>query len=289
MTKSMYLINPRAVHPSYFGAEVFEHWGYDPAQSIADLATATVAALAPAHWQMSICEEHVEPIDFESDADFIGITGKVTQAERMIAVADTFRARGKTVVIGGPHASLSPDTFRGHCDVLVIGELESIAETLFADLESGDWKPEYVGDRPDLETSPVPRFDLYPNHRSLSGCVQTSRGCPFECEFCDVIQYLGRKQRHKSESQIIAELDEMYAHGYRSVFLADDNFTVYRKRAKSVMAALRDWNASRPDGPVASTPRCRSTPPAIPRSCSCAPRQASLASSSASRRPTSRV
>jgi len=251
MSRSLYLINPRPENPSYFGAEAFNQWGYDPAQAIADLATSTVAALAPADWTVSICEESVEPIDWDTEADFIGLTGKVIQGERINQVADSFRRRGKTVLIGGPHASLSPEAVRGHCDVLVIGELESIAEAFFADLENGTWKSEYVAEKPDLETSPLPRFDLYPNQRALSGCVQTSRGCPFECEFCDVIQYLGRKQRHKSVDQIIGELDALYKIGFRAVFLADDNFTVYRKRAKAVLAALRDWNACRTDGPVA--------------------------------------
>ena len=251
MPKSLYLINPRPANPSYFGAEAFQHSGYASAQAIADLAASTVAALAPADWQVTICEEYVEPIDFDTDADFIGLTGKVIQGQRMNEVADIFRQRGKTVIIGGPHASLSPAAVREHCDILLIGELESMAEEFFADLDNMTWKKEYVADKPSLEASPLPRFDLYPNHRALSGCVQTSRGCPFECEFCDVIQYLGRKQRHKSVDQIIAELDEVYRVGYRAVFLADDNFTVYRKRAKSVLAALAEWNADRPDGPVA--------------------------------------
>ena len=200
---------------------------------------------------MTICEEYVEEIDFDVDADFIGVTGKVIQGQRMNEVADEFRRRGKTVLIGGPHASLSPEAVRDHCDILIIGELESIAEDFFSDLENGNWKSEYVADKPDLSTSPLPKFHLYPNDRALSGCVQTSRGCPFECEFCDVIQYLGRAQRHKMVEQIITELDVLYDIGYRAVFLADDNFTVYRKRAKAVLRALADWNASRKDGPVA--------------------------------------
>jgi radical SAM superfamily enzyme YgiQ (UPF0313 family) len=136
----------------------------------------------------------------------------------------------------------------------VTGELESVAETLFADLASGSWQDEYDGgDRPDLGTSPLPRWDLYPNDRAVTGCVQTSRGCPFECEFCDVIQYLGRQQRHKPIDQIVAELDQVYEVGYRSVFLADDNLTVYRKKAKAILAAIRDWNAERLADPVAFT------------------------------------
>ncbi len=250
MRKSLYLINPRSAHASYFGAELHEHWGFSPVQAIADLATATVAALAPASWNTTICDEYAEPIDLDTDADFVGITGKVTQASRMLELAAEYRRRGKTVVIGGPFASLSPETFRGRCDVLVVGELEEIANELFGDLERGDWKREYVGDKPDLASSPLPRWDLYPNDRAVMGCIQTSRGCPFECEFCDVIQYLGRKQRHKSVEQILTELETLYEIGYRSIFLADDNFTVYRKRAKEVLSALADWQRRHAEDPV---------------------------------------
>ena len=251
MTQSLYLINPRSESASYFGAEVYEHWGLEDAQGIADLAMVTVAALAPPDWDVSVCDEYVHPIDFETDAKFIGITGKVNQANRLRAVAKEFRRRGKTVIIGGPHASLAPDLVRDYADILLVGEIESVAEQLFTDLDAGSWQSEYSGERTDLSTSPLPRWDLYPNDRTMIGCVQTSRGCPFECEFCDVIQYLGRIQRHKSSEQIIAELDQLYELGYSSVFLADDNFTVYRKRAKEILVALREWNNDRPDGPIA--------------------------------------
>lgn len=245
MEKSLYLINPSAGQPSYFGAEVFARCGLEPALGIADLAIPTVAALAPPDWRVSLCDEHVSRIDFDSGAAFIGITGKITQARRMLEVAAEFRRRGKRVIVGGPSASLSPEIFRGHCDILVIGELEGIAGEFFSDLEGGSWKREYVAEKPDLAESPVPRWDLYPTGRCLTGCVQTSRGCPFECEFCDVIQYLGRKQRHKPVPQVLAELDVLYQHGFRSVFLADDNFTVYRRRAKEILTSLRDWNNAR--------------------------------------------
>ena len=210
----------------------------------------TVAAFVPDDFDIALCEECVEPIDFSRRPDFVALTGKVTQWARMRTVAAEFRARGICVIIGGPYASLSPDVVRPHCDILVRGEIEEIADQLFADLRAGDWKSEYVGTKPDLRRSPVPRWDLYPNKSALSGSVQTSRGCPFECEFCDVIEYLGRKQRHKQVPQVLAELDELYRHGYRYVFLADDNFTVYRARTKELLAALAEWNARQPDGPM---------------------------------------
>ena len=252
MPKSLYLVAPRSA-PGAFGADAFEHWGFPPVQGIADVALTTVAALAPPDFDVRVCDEAVSPIEFDTAADFVGVTGKITQRERMIQIAEEFRRRGRTVLIGGPSASLSPDAFRGACDVLVQGEIEEIAPDLFADLRRGRWKEEYRGGRPDLGTSPVPRWDLYPNDRAIAGAVQTSRGCPFDCEFCDVIQYLGRRQRHKPVERILDELDVLHRCGYRGVFLTDDNFTVHRNRAREVTAALRDWNRAPGREPVVFT------------------------------------
>jgi hypothetical protein len=137
--------------------------------------------------------------------------------------------------------------------VLVRGEIEDIAPQLFADLRSGSWQTEYIGTKVDLRISPLPRWDLYPNDRAVMGTIQTSRGCPFECEFCDVIEYVGRKQRHKPVDLVLRELDALYRFGYRTVFLADDNFTVYRARAKELLAAIQEWNARQTDGRVRFT------------------------------------
>jgi radical SAM superfamily enzyme YgiQ (UPF0313 family) len=93
-----------------------------------------------------------------------------------------------------------------------------------------------------MSLSPKPRWDLYRNERALTGMVQTSRGCPFSCEFCDVIQYLGRTQRHKPEARVIEEIQALYDLGYNIITLADDNFTAHRRRAKSLLGAMRDWN-----------------------------------------------
>jgi hypothetical protein len=247
---SIYLINPRTDVPFYFGMEVHAAYGFGQAALMADAAVATVAAMAPPDFSVTLCDEGISPVDFDTTADFVGITGKISQESRMIELAREFRRRGKIVICGGPFASLSPGRLRDECDILVRGELETIAGQFFSDLRSGAWQREYTGDKPDLRESPIPRWDLYPNHRALSGTLQTSRGCPFECEFCDVIQYLGRKQRHKSPEQVLAELDELYRHGYRVVFLADDNLTVYRARAKELLAAIRDWNDLRTQGRV---------------------------------------
>jgi len=246
MAKSIHLINPAADSVSYYGTEIFSASGLEPVSYMLDLTTATVAGLVPDDFEVSLCDETVQEVDFDVAADFIGITGKVSQWKRMQEIARRFRDRGKTVLIGGPHASLCPDLVRPHCDVLVRGEIEDIADELFSDLRDGTWKEEYIGTKTDLSRTPMPRLDLYPNDRALLGSIQTSRGCPFQCEFCDVIQYQGRKQRHKPVGRVIEELDQLYAYGYRYVFIADDNFTACRARVRELLAAVRDWNRERP-------------------------------------------
>ena len=228
---SIYIINPAADAPSYYSYEVLD--GPDGGWvQVADLTIATLAGFVPEGWTIRLTEEAVQPVDLDAEVDFAAITGKVTQRGRMIALAREFRRRGRTVLIGGPFATLSPADMRPHADILVTGELEELAPHLFADLAAGTWLDCYDGGRADIRRAPMPRWDLYPVDRAQLGALQTTRGCPFSCEFCDVIQYQGRKQRHKDVAQVIAELDALYAAGFRNVFLVDDNFTVHRARAR---------------------------------------------------------
>jgi radical SAM superfamily enzyme YgiQ (UPF0313 family) len=237
--RKLYLIHPRRDQSSVIDVDFVPG-----AVGIANAALGTVAALAPPDkFDVRLCEEDVEPVDFDYPADFVGITGKHGQGNRMRALAQEFRQRGVPVLFGGPYASLAPEEVREHCDVLVCVELEPIANRFFEDLYQGTYQREYFGERAALDSSPVPRWDLYPSDRALMGSLQTSRGCPFECEFCDVIQYVGRKQRHKSVEQVCRELDALHVAGFRRVFLADDNLTVYRKRAKELLAGIAAWNA----------------------------------------------
>src|SRR5713101_7266015 len=134
MGSSIYLVNPASDFATYFSAEVLAGSGMAAGAIIGDLATTTLAALAPADFRIAICDENISPIDYDHPADWVGITGKVNQRRRMTAIADEFRRRGKRVIIGGPYASLSPEAVRPHCEVLVRGEVEDISAELFADL-----------------------------------------------------------------------------------------------------------------------------------------------------------
>ena len=251
MAKSIYIINPAGDFPTYFTNEVHTALGLPPAATMGDLAITMVAAMLPEDFEVRLCDESVEPVDFDCDADVVAITGKVSQWGRARAIAQKFRRRGKTVVIGGPFATtLCPEAVAPYADVLVCGEIEETAEEIFSDLRSGHPKERYTGTRPELSLSPIPRWDLYPNRAAFSGSVQTSQGCPFECEYCDVIPYVGRSQRHKPVENVLRELDLLYQLGYRSVFLADDNFTAYRGRAKELLRALHKWNLRQRAGKV---------------------------------------
>ncbi len=250
MSKSIYLINPEPDFSTYYSADVFAYQDLGAVALVADLAITTVAALVPDDFIVELCDQHISKVNLDHPADFIGITGKSSQVGNIIELACSFRQKGKTIIIGGPYASLAPEAVRPYCDILVRGEIEGIAPQLFDDLRRGRWQAEYVGGQPDLTLSPVPRWDLYPNDKALQGSIQTSRGCPFECEFCEVVQYVGRRQRHKSVQQVLEELEVLYKFGYRNIFLADDNFSVYRQRTKELLAALRDWNESQTEGRV---------------------------------------
>jgi hypothetical protein len=129
-------------------------------------------------------------------------------------------------------------------------EVPLIAKTPFADMQAGTLKPRYDSARVGLETSPVPRWDLYPEDTAMMGVVQTSRACPFECTFCDVIQYLGRNQRHKPPQAVLDELQKLYDLGYATVSLADDNLTVYRQKARTLLTAVAGWNGKDGRDPI---------------------------------------
>src|SRR5438045_3127171 len=124
MTKSLYLINPASDFPTYYSAEVYGARTGRPVSFVADLAIPTIAAMAPANFQVKLCDQNVAPVDFNNQADFVGITGKINQWGHMSAIARHFRSKGKTVIIGGPYASLSPEAVRPACDILICGEME---------------------------------------------------------------------------------------------------------------------------------------------------------------------
>ena len=182
-------------------------------------------------------------MDFETDADVVAITGYIIQMARVFEIADRFRARGKMVVIGGPMANLVPDVCRPHCDVLFEGEAEYTWPRFLRELADGRHGDHYVEtEKIHLPDSPAPRLDVL-NSRYAHGVVQCTRGCPFTCEFCDIIVMYGRKVRFKPAEQVIREVEAWHRAGAAQVFFADDNFVGNRAYAKDLLRALIAWNS----------------------------------------------
>jgi radical SAM superfamily enzyme YgiQ (UPF0313 family) len=248
------LINPRQPVSLY---------GFTEAQDITDrpghimnLALPTLSALVPKDDDICLIDEDLDPIPFDRRWDVVGITGYVTQKHRMFAIADQFRKLGQLVAIGGSYASLSPEAVRPHADVVFIGEAEQTWPQFLADLRRGTFHSEYrSSNRIDVRQSPLPRLSQLNHQGYYFGTVQTSRGCPFECEFCDVIVYLGRQQRYKTPVQVVSELEQLYEAGYRNIFLADDNFTSNRRSCAELIQAIGEWNRSKPE-PVQFVTQC---------------------------------
>ena len=162
----------------------------------------------------------------------------------MLEIVDEFRRRGRFVVIGGPYASLCPEELRGRCDVLFVDEAEETWPQFLADFAAGDWQSEY---RPDRKAGSHHLADAALRSRCTvdryhAMTIQFARGCPFNCEFCDIIVVYGRRPRVKSVPQVMAEIAECHRLGATQVFLVDDNFIGNKKLAKELLRAIAEWS-----------------------------------------------
>jgi radical SAM superfamily enzyme YgiQ (UPF0313 family) len=210
------------------------------------LGLMTVASLLPGAWKKRLVDTNVERLR-DRDlawADVALVSGMHIQRGSLLAIVERCHARGLRVVVGGPIASSLPAA-ELKADHVVIGEAESLIADLARDLEQGTAKPAYqAAERPEMKTSPLPDLSLIKMHRYSTMAVQYSRGCPFNCEFCDIIEIYGRRPRTKAVSQVLAELDQLHAAGWReAVFIVDDNFIGNKARAKELCRALAEWRS----------------------------------------------
>ena len=206
------------------------------------LGLATLAALCPPDWDVRIVDENVESIPLEPEADIVGICGMGVQFGRQRELLEYYRSRGCFVVAGGSYASLCPERFDGLADCVICGEAEYIWRRFCEDYAAGAPKALYrESGIVALADSPVPRFDLLKLERYTTATLQFSRGCPFLCDFCDIIVMFGRKPRWKSSEQVGRELDQLRARGVRNVFFVDDNLIGNKKAAKELMRFLAEY------------------------------------------------
>jgi len=206
------------------------------------LGLATLAALCPPGWDVTIVDENVESIPLSPQADIVGVCGMGVQFPRQRELLEYYRARGHFVVAGGSYASLCPERYEALADSVVCGESESIWPAFCRDYEAGTAQRLYrETETVALADSPTPRFDLLKLDQYTTITLQFSRGCPYLCEFCDIIVMFGRKPRFKSVEQVGRELDALRAAGVRNVFFVDDNLIGNKKAAKVLLAYLAEY------------------------------------------------
>jgi radical SAM superfamily enzyme YgiQ (UPF0313 family) len=211
----------------------------------APLGLITVAALLPASWSVRLVNRNTEELnDDDLDwADLILTGGMLPQQCDTLDIIDLCRARGKPVVVGGPAVTSSPHLYQA-ANFRVLGEAEGIIDKFIDAWNAGMTEGVFEAEKfqIDVAKSPLPRFDLLKFNDYLHIGVQFSRGCPFTCEFCDIIELYGRVPRTKTNSQMLAELEELYRLGYRGhVDFVDDNLIGNKKAVKAFLPDLAKW------------------------------------------------
>lgn len=212
------------------------------------LGLITVAAMLPRDWNLKLVDLNVTTLsdcDIEW-ADYVFLSGMIVQADSCHRVLARCSAKGTPVVAGGPLFTTGHERFP-EVSHFVLGEAEDVIDELVADLQRGEVKRIYQSEqRPNLAKTPIPRWDLLDMRKYATMSVQYSRGCPFDCEFCDIIVMYGRQPRTKSPAQIIAELDALLDAGWNDgVFVVDDNFIGHKPRAKALLREIIEWRHRR--------------------------------------------
>jgi radical SAM superfamily enzyme YgiQ (UPF0313 family) len=212
------------------------------------LGLVTVAAILPQDWEFKLVDRNVRAVT-ESEwewADIVIISAMIVQKQDLLDQIREAKRRGKRVAVGGPYPTSVPEEpLAAGADYLILDEGEITLPMFVKAIRQGNSQGVFrTSEKPDVTTTPVPRFDLLEFDAYDSMSVQFSRGCPFQCEFCDIIVLYGRKPRTKTPAQLLKELDYLYDLGWRrSVFMVDDNFIGNKRNVKLFLRELKIWQA----------------------------------------------
>ena len=240
------LINPR------FEAS---YWGLEYAMPLlgkrANLPSACLpllAALTPMEHNVTIIDENVTELDFEriAKADLVGITGMSVQRFRMREILRELKSRHVFTVVGGPWVTVREDYFADLTSVIFVGEAEDTWPQFLKQWKNGEQQRRYEqAQKTDMSKQPCPRYELLDIKQYLFGSLQISRGCPFQCEFCDIIVTFGRRPRLKTSPQVLLELEAMRRAGMEIAFIVDDNLIGNKKAIKPILQDVVDWQKKR--------------------------------------------
>lgn len=209
------------------------------------LGLLTVAAMLPHDWEVRLIDLNIEKLkDRELEwADYVMISAMLIQKRSVHSILQRCRSLGKKVVAGGPLFNSTPEEYLDLVDHLILNEAEITLPLFLADLAKGNLQKVYRADTyPELSMTPTPRWDLIKIKKYATLMIQCSRGCPYDCEFCDITTLYGRRPRVKEAGQLIGELQTIYDLGWRgTVFIVDDNFIGNKVKIKKMLPDLIKW------------------------------------------------
>ena len=230
-------------------------WSYEKILELVDrqvllppLGLITAAAILPQSWEFKLVDRNIRQVS-EAEwqwAEIVIFSGMIVQKNDLLNQIEQAKQRGKPVAVGGPYATSVPDEVEAAgANFLILDEGEITIPLFIEAIEKGETRGIFrTEEKPDVTITPIPRYDLLELDRYDSMSVQFSRGCPFQCEFCDIIVLYGRKPRTKAPKQLLAELDYLYRIGWRrSVFMVDDNFIGNKRNVKLLLKELKVWQA----------------------------------------------
>lgn len=231
-------------------------WSFEKALELVDrkallppLGLVTVAAILPQEWEFKLVDRNVRSVtDAEwAWADLVILSAMIVQKEDFLCQIQAANRRGKPVAVGGPYATALPqEAAQAGANYLILDEGEITLPLFVEAIQQGQTEGTFRadGEKPDVTTTPIPRFDLLDFTAYDNMSIQFSRGCPFQCEFCDIIVLYGRKPRTKTPQQLLAELERLYELGWRrTIFMVDDNFIGNKRNVKLLLRELKPWMA----------------------------------------------